>query len=187
VEGQTPYTPPDLLPVPRHNGQTRFPGRRRDAEAARLAALNWPLDEIAVQLGFDGNPDTMCDRVVAAIKRHMASVVQFSRDENRLMTLQSLELLKHTLSRMLEGTEMFVVSAGHAVPGQDGRVLKDHRFKLEIVDRLTKIEQMIMDLQGTKSTPPSIIVSGESLDATIAALETQVAMNKVPSEDAGAG
>ena len=148
-----PYTQDDdFFPAKKPEGYPTYHNYRRDREAARLKAQGSSLDDIAEALGLTdsrtGEPDPA--RAGAAVRRGLANVHQFTVDEKRHEQLHSLEMMKRHLWDQLEHPHV-MVQQGRVII-QDGAPLEDRRFVLEVMDRLSKIEDQTARLIGTNAT-----------------------------------
>lgn len=165
-----------LVPVPatrRPNGQM-WKGER-DAEAARLKALGWDILDIAKHLGLDQpNPENAIIRTVAAIRRAMARAVRFAGDEERHLQLQSLDELELRLWKLLDNGTV-LVQQGRIIE-MDGIALDDHRFALEVVDRIVKVKDQRAKLLGTYAPTRVETLTIDSVEAEIERLQKELAM-----------
>lgn len=146
-----PFEEGDFFPERKPEGYPAFHNYRRDREAAKLSAQGWSAVDICEHLQlFDrntGEPDTR--KAVAAIRRGLSMVHQFSVDEKRSEQLHALEMMKRHLWESLDHKHV-LVQQGRVIL-VDGIPVEDRRFVLETFDRLLKIEQQQMDLLGTKA------------------------------------
>jgi hypothetical protein len=142
----------DFFPAKKPEGYPTYHNYRRDREAARLKAQGHSLDDIAEALHLTdsrtGEPDPA--RAGAAVRRGLANVHQFTVDEKRHEQLHSLEMMKRHLWDQLEHPHV-MVQQGRVIM-QDGLPLEDRRFVLEVMDRLSKIEDQTARLIGTNAT-----------------------------------
>src|SRR5215472_9805113 len=119
--------PEDVLaPLPPRNGNRMYKkGVQRDAYAVRLRALGWSLEEIATHLGFEGVNGP--DRAAAAIRRGLANTIRISRDEQRVLELNSLDELERACSLELRANHV-MVSNGRIVRDENDEPVEDDRF-----------------------------------------------------------
>lgn len=155
-------------------GDITVPGHAQDTAAARLSGLGWSPIEIAAHLGIEGSEYEVERYVVAAVKRAIADWVVWSRDERRVMQVVTLEAMKRHLWRALDEIRMFVVSNGRMILNLDGDPLEDFRFKLEVVDRLLKVEEQIAKLTGTNAPRETVSITRDNVEEAIIALEKQL-------------
>ena len=165
-----------LMPLP--IGPVDSYGRNRDAEAARLKAMGWRLERIALHLGLvnDEHPDGDPYRAAAAIKRAMARAVRFAADETRALELQSYDELEAECWRVLQNQH--VVFQNGKVILYNGEPLEDDRFVLETIDRILKIKERRARLLGLDAPTRAEIINIDSVDAEIAKLERELAEAK---------
>ena len=163
-----------IIPLPNARSVTRK-GRNRDAEAARLKALGWTLEEICDHLNL-GDDTT---RAAAAIKRALASVVRFATDEHREMELQSYDELEAECWRLLRVNHL-LVDRGQIVRQDTGEPVTDDRFVLETVDRILKIKERRARLLGIDAPTRSEVLNIDSIDAEIAKLEAEIESTRIP-------
>lgn len=157
-----------MLPLPNSRSVTRK-GRNRDAEAARLKALGWTLEEICDHLELGDDPM----RAAAAIKRALASVMRFATDEHREMELQSYDELEAECWRLLR-VKHVLVDRGTIVHDETGESLADDRFVLETVDRILKIKERRARLLGIDAPSRSEVLNIDSIDAEIARVQAEL-------------
>ena len=160
-----------LLPAPRADRQrlTRK-SRDRDAEAMRLKALGWSLEEICERLEL--GPDTR--RASAAVKRAMLTMARFAAEEHRLIELAGLDELEAIVWRELKSHHV-LVSHGRVVRDDEtGEPLNDDRFVLEATDRILKIKERRAKMLGTDAPSRAEVFTVDSVDAEIARLESEV-------------
>jgi hypothetical protein len=164
-----------LIPVPASRKDGKLWGGERDAEAARLKALGWSLPDIAKQLGLDHpNPENAIVRTAAAIRRAMARAVRFAGDEERHLQLQSLDELELRLWKLLDNGTV-LVQQGRIIE-IDGVPLDDHRFGLEVVDRLLKVKDQRAKLLGTYAPTRVETLTIDSVEAEIERLQKELAV-----------
>jgi hypothetical protein len=161
-----------IAPTPNH-GKHR--GRWRDAEAARLKALGWTLEDIAHELKLDEPiKENGPARVVAAIKRAMGEMARFAGDEMRLMELRSLDELEWVAWQALRKTHV-VVSQGRVVlHDETGEPVEDDRFILETIDRILKCKERRAKLMGLDAPQRREVITIDSIEQEIAKLETEL-------------
>lgn len=140
-----------------------MPSNRRDAEAARLMALGWHEDEVTERLGYSDPTAT-----IRGAKRAMAEVLRFARDEQRLMELRGLNEIEVRLWRLLD-TDIVLVQHGKVVV-IDGAPTKDHRFALEVMDRLMHVKAQRCRLLGLDAPTRTEVFTIDSVEAEIARL-----------------
>jgi hypothetical protein len=169
-----------MLSLSQHRSVTKK-GRNRDAEAVRLKALGWSLDEICehLELGVDTS------RAAAAIKRGLANLHRFAVDEHRAMELQSYDELEAECWRQLRMLHV-LVDRGTIVHDEHGEALHDDRFVLETVDRILKIKERRARILGLDAPTKAEVLNIDSIDAEIARLEQELAENKAGRVDADA-
>lgn len=167
-----------LLPLPPRGPYKRGP--QRDAQAVRLKALGWSLDEIADHLGLAGNGNG-ADRAAAAIRRGLANTTRVARDEQRLLELQSLDELERACWTELRARHI-LVSNGRVVRDDFDVPLEDDRFALETIDRILKIKEQRNKLLGLNAPTRSEVLSIDSVDAAIMDLEREVAERRSRAE-----
>lgn len=161
-----------MMSLSKHRSVTKK-GRNRDAEAVRLKALGWSLEEICehLELGTDTS------RAAAAIRRGLATVSRFATDEHRAMELESYDELEAECWRQLRRAHV-LVDRGQLVRGDDGRVIEDDRFVLETVDRILKIKERRAKLLGLDAPTRAEVLNIDSIDAEIARLEAELALSE---------
>lgn len=175
----------EIYLVPRPPGSRSYTGagRDRDAEALRLKALGWTLQEIADQLKLTGDGPK---RATAAIKRAMAVMVRFAGEEHRLLEMTSLDELEAACWRELRARHV-LVQQGRVVLTDEGKAVNDDRFILETVDRIIKIKDQRARLLGLNAPTKSEVLTIDSVDAEIKRLEAELrltrAVNQVPADD----
>lgn len=140
---------------------------RRDSEAARLIALGWDPQEIAERLGYPTDRDA-----VKAAQRAMAQAVRFARDEQRYMELRGLNEIEFRLWKMLD-TEVVLVQHGRLVV-VDGIPLQDHRFQLEVMDRILHVKQQRAKLLGLDAPTRIETITLTSVEDEILRLEDEL-------------
>jgi hypothetical protein len=155
-------------------GDVTVTGHAQDAAAARLSSLGWSPAEIGDHLGIEGDETEVEHYVVMAVKRAIADWVVWSRDERRVMQVVTLEAMKRQLWRALDEIRMFVVSNGRMILDLEGEPLEDWRFKLEVVDRLIKVEEQIAKLTGTYAPRESVTITRDNVEEEILRLEKQL-------------
>lgn len=158
-----------LLPLPKPGETFSKKSRARDAEAARLKALGWPLEEIAEHLNLGGDPV----RAAAAIRRALADVVRFAGDEMRLMELESLNQLEWVAWRTLQKRHV-IVSNGRLVFDETGEAVEDDRYVLEAMDRILKCKERRAKMFGLDAPTRAEVLTIDSIEAEIAKLEREV-------------
>lgn len=164
-----------LIPVPasRQKDGSMWRGER-DAKAARLKALGWSLPDIAKHLHLDRpNPENAEARAAAAIRRAMARAVRFAGDEERHLQLQSLDELELRLWKLLDNGTV-LVQQGRIIE-IDGVPLDDHRFGLEVVDRILKTKDQRAKLLGTYAPTKVETITIDSVEAEIERLQRELA------------
>jgi hypothetical protein len=173
-----------LVPVPStRRGDGKMWKGERDAEAARLKALNWDILDIAKHLGLDQpNPEHAIERTVAAIRRAMARAVRFAGDEERHLQLQSLDELELRLWKLLDNGTV-LVQQGRIIE-MDGIPLDDHRFALEVVDRIVKVKDQRHKLLGTYAPTRVETLTIDSVEAEIERLQKELASGTTPQLEA---
>lgn len=157
-----------LLPMPKPGATFTKRSRDRDAEAARLKALGWSLDDIAVQLNMDD-----AEMAAKAIRRALAAVVRFAGDEMRLMEAQSLEELEAQAWRTLRSQKV-MVSNGRVVYDETGEPVVDDRYVLETLDRILKIKERRAKLLGLDAPTRAEVITIDSIESEIAKLEREL-------------
>lgn len=161
------------------------PGRVRDASAARLKALGWNLLEIAKHLGLgdENDPERAEQRVNAAIKRAMASAVMFARDEARQLELIALDELEIRLWKLLDAHPAMIQHGKIVLDHGTGEPLEDHRFALEVMDRIMKVRDQRAKVTGVYAPLTSINASVplEMVSEEIKRLELQLGINSEAS------
>lgn len=160
-----------LLPLPPRGPYKRGPGR--DAQAVRLKALGWSLEEIATHLGLNDDPA----RAAAAIRRGLANTVRVARDEQRLLELSSLDELERACWVELRAHHV-LVSNGRIVRDDDDEPLEDDRFVLEVIDRILKIKEQRAKLIGLNAPARAEILTIDSVDAEIRRLEDELRQHR---------
>lgn len=170
------YDESELLPAPGPNARIYRSGRSRDNEAARLKALGWDLDDIAGHLGYIDASAT-----ARGIKRSLAEVARFAGDELRLMELKSLDEIEWAAWRTLQNRHV-LVQQGRIIEDETGRPLEDDRYVLELIDRVLRIKERRAKLMGLDAPTRTEVLSIDSIDAQIAALETEITKNKSIAE-----
>ena len=171
-------SPPDLDPVfqPSPYAVNGFKkGIVRDREAARLAALGWDPQRIGEHLGLDTDPEHTEARVAAAIRRALAATHQFAASEARLLELAGLQELELYLWRLLS-TEVVMVQHGRIV-SINGKPMTDHRFGLEVVDRLRAVKAQKAKLMGWDAPTQTKIMTSDSVEEEIKRLEEEIERN----------
>ena len=156
-----------LLPLPPRGPYKRGP--QRDAQAVRLKALGWSLEEIAQHLGLNGDPS----RAGAAIRRGLANTVRVARDEQRLLELQSLDELERACWVELRAHHV-MVSNGRIVRDEFDVPVEDDRFILEVMDRILRIKDQRAKLLGLNAPAKAEILTIDSVDAEIRRLEEEL-------------
>jgi hypothetical protein len=164
-----------LLPIPPTENHGKKRGRWRDAEAARLKAIGWTLEDIAKELKLDEpNPENGPSRVVAAIKRAMGEMARFAGDEMRLMELRSLDELEWFAWNAMRKNHV-VISQGRVVLHDDsGEPVEDDRFILETVDRILKIKERRAKLMGLDAPQRREVITIDSIEQEIKKLEGEL-------------
>lgn len=151
------------------------------AEAARLKAVGWPLEDIATHFGWydpDGTPDT--NRVATAIRTHLSSIYRFTTDEARIVELESLDQLEYRLWRLLDD-EHVVISQGRIVCDANGDAVPDSRFALETLDRILKIKDHRAKMMGLYAPKQVEIVTLDRIEQEISKLEQQLLQAQLPT------
>jgi hypothetical protein len=157
-----------LVPLPPRGPYRRGP--QRDAQAVRLKALGWSLEEIGTHLGLNGDPV----RAAAAIRRGLANTVRVARDEQRLIELTSLDELERACWVELRAHHV-LVSNGRIVRDLEGEALEDDRFVLETIDRILRIKEQRNKLLGLNAPARHEVLTIDSVDSAIADLEREIA------------
>lgn len=167
-----------ILPVAPTDNHGKKRGRWRDAEAARLKALGWTLEDIAKHLGLDQPiPENGPQRAAAAIKRAMGEMARFANDEMRMMELRSLDELEWVAWQTLRNSH-YVVSQGRVVFNDEtGEPVADDRFVLETVDRILKIKERRAKLMGLDAPIRREVITMDSIENEIKKLESELAAN----------
>lgn len=165
------------LPLPRTRSVTRA-GRDRDAEAARLKAMGWTLEEICVHLELG----TDVRRAAAAIKRALGTMFRFATDEHRAMELQSYDELEATLWAELRKRHL-LVDRGAVVLDLAGAAMSDDRFTLETVDRIMKIKERRARLLGLDAPHRLETITVDTIDSEIARLEAELKVTRAANGD----
>lgn len=144
-----------------------LPGEQRDAEAARLLALGWDPYEIAETLGYSDHA-----AAVKAAQRAMAEAIRFARDEQRYMELRGLNEIEYRLWQKLD-TEVVLVQHGRIVV-IDGAPMADHRFALEVIDRILHVKQQRAKLLGLDAPTRIESISITSIEDEIKRIESEM-------------
>lgn len=141
----------DFFPAKKPEGYPSFHNYKRDREAARLRAMGWSPEDICVELQlYDSRTGEIApERAIAAIRRGLSMVHQFTADEKRAEQLHALEMIKQHLWESLNH-EHVLVQQGRVIL-HEGMPVADRRFTLEVFDRIMKAESQQMDLLGTKA------------------------------------
>lgn len=160
-----------LVPLPPRGPYKRGP--QRDAQACRLKALGWSLDDIAHHLGLGDDPR----RAAAAIRRGLANTVRVARDEQRLLELSSLDELERACFLELQSRHI-MVSNGRIIRDDDDEPLDDDRFLLETVDRILKIKEVRAKLLGLNAPARAEVLTIDSVEAEIMRLEHELRQNR---------
>lgn len=151
------------------------------AEAARLKAVGWPLEDIAVHYGWydpDGSPDT--NRVTTAIRTHLSSIYRFTADEARIVELESVDQVEYRLWKLLE-EEHVVISQGRIVRDEHGDPVPDSRFVLETLDRIMKIKDYRAKVMGLYAPKQIEVVTLDRIEQEIQKLEQQLMQAQLPA------
>ena len=154
------------------------------AEAARLKAVGWPLEDIAQHFGWfdpDGTPDT--NRVATAIRTHLSSIYRFTSDEARIVELESLDQLEYRLWKLLDD-EHVVISQGRIVRDEHGDPVPDSRFALETLDRILKIKDHRAKMMGLYAPKQIQVVTLDLIESEISKLEQQLMQAQLPAPTA---
>lgn len=160
-----------LVPLPPRGPYKRGP--QRDAQAVRLKALGWSLEEIADYLGLNGDPT----RAGAAIRRGLANTVRVARDEQRLLELSSLDELERACWMEMRARHV-MISNGRVVRDDDGEPYEDDRFVLETIDRILKIKDQRAKLLGLNAPARAEVLTIDSVEAEIMRLEHELRQNR---------
>lgn len=144
-----------------------LPSERRDSEAARLLALSWDPHEIAERLGYFNDREA-----IKAAQRAMAAAVRFAHDEQRLMELRGLNEIEVRLWKLLD-TEVVLVQHGRIVV-IDGAPMEDHRFQLEVMDRILNVKQRRAKLLGLDAPTRIESITLTSVEEEIIRLEREM-------------
>lgn len=156
----------------------KLKGRWRDAEAARLKATGMTLEQIAVELGLDANPENGPQRAAAAIKRAMGEMARFANDEMRMMELRSLDELEWIAWQTLRKNHV-VVSQGRVVlHDETGDPVEDDRFVLETIDRILKLKERRARLMGLDAPIRREVITMDSIENEISKLEQELRNSK---------
>lgn len=139
-------------------------GAQRDMQAAKLVALGWDPQEIAETLGYASDRDA-----INAARRAMADAVRFARDEQRYMELRGLNEIEVRLWKLLD-TEVVLVQHGRMVI-LDGIPMADHRFQLEVMDRILHVKQQRSKLLGLDAPTRIETITLTSVEEEIMRLE----------------
>ena len=136
-----PFEDGDFFPEQAPPDHPQYHSWKRDREASRLAAIGHSPDEIAEILTLNdrrtGLPDPR--RAIAAIRRGLTAVYQFTNDETKLKELQSLDEMERHLWQSLR-REHVLVQQGRVIM-IEGQIVQDERFVLEALDRILKIKE----------------------------------------------
>lgn len=166
-----------LLPMPHTGARIYRRGRDRDNEAARLKAMGWDLEDIAVQLQFGDPPSAK--QAAAAIRRALATMARFAGDEMRLMELKSLDELEWAAWRTLQNRHV-LVQQGRVIEDETGRPLEDDRYVLEVLDRILRIKERRSKLMGLDAPTRAEVLTIDSVEAEIMRLEAEVSRQNQP-------
>jgi len=158
-----------LLSFPRSSAGVTHKGTARDAEAARLKALGWSLEDICERLSLGDDPR----RAAAAIKRAMATAVRFAHDEFRQMDYTGLDELEYRLWKLLDQKHI-LVNQGRIIHGETGEPLNDNRFVLEVMDRIMRVKEQKAKLMGYMAPTRAEVVSIDSVESEIKRLEIEL-------------
>lgn len=156
-----------LVPTSDSPGGKLLPSQRRDTEAAKLIALGWDPQEIADRLGYADEKEA-----VKAAQRAMALAVRFARDEQRFMELRGLNEIEVRLWKLLD-TEVVLVQHGRLVV-LDGAPMPDHRFQLEVMDRILHVKQQRAKLLGLDAPTRIETISLTSIEEEINRIESEI-------------
>lgn len=136
-----PFEDGDFFPEQAPPDHPAYHSWKRDREASRLAAVGHSPEEIAEILKLNdrhtGQPDAR--RAVAAIRRGLTAVYQFTNEETKLQELQSLDEMERHIWQALR-REHVLVQQGRVIL-IEGQVVQDERFVLEALDRILKIKE----------------------------------------------
>lgn len=161
-----------LLPLPPLGRTGKLRGVARDAEATRLRALGWTLQEIADRLDFHGPA-----HAAAAIRRALANTVRVAKDEQRLLELQSLDECERALWMEIREHHI-LVSNGRVVRDDFDVPLTDSRFLLECIDRILKVKESRRKLLGLDAPTRAEVLTIDSVDSAIRDLENEISTYK---------
>ena len=160
-----------LVPLPPRGPYKRGP--QRDAQAVRLKALGWSLEEIAEHLGLNGDPV----RAGAAIRRGLANTVRVARDEQRLLELSSLDELERACWVEMRARHV-MVSNGRVVRDDNDEPYEDDRFILETIDRILKIKDQRAKLLGLNAPARAEVLTIDSVESEIMRLEHELRQSR---------
>jgi hypothetical protein len=161
-----------LLPLPRPGRVGKLRGAPRDAEATRLRALGWSLEEVADRLEFHGPA-----HAAAAIRRALANTVRIAKDEQRLLELQSLDECERALWVEIRSRHI-LVSNGRIIRDEYEVPLEDSRFLLECMDRILKVKESRRKLLGLDAPMRAEVLNIDSVDSAIRELENEISSYK---------
>ena len=156
-----------LVPTSDSPGGKLLPSQRRDAEAAKLIALGWDPQEIADRLGYGDDKEA-----VKAAQRATALAIRFARDEQRFMELRGLNEIEVRLWKLLD-TEVVLVQHGRLII-IDGTPMPDHRFALEVMDRILHVKQQRSKLLGLDAPVKIENITISSVEEEIARIEMEI-------------
>lgn len=156
-----------LIPTRDSPSGELMPAAQRDAQAARFLALGWHEDRVAEQLGYaDGT------YAINGAKRAMAEALRFARDEQRLMELRGLNEIEYRLWNKLD-KQVILVQHGKLV-FIDGKAELDHRFELEVIDRIMHVKAQRCKLLGLNAPTRSEVLTIDSIEAEIARISQEL-------------
>lgn len=162
-----------LLPLPKSAKSVKRRGAARDAEAARLKALGWSLQEIAEHLDLGHDPA----RAGAAVRRALANTVRIAKDEQRLLELSGLDELERACWIELQARHI-LVSNGRIIRDDYEVPIEDDRFTLETIDRILRIKEARCKILGLNAPTRAEILTIDSVDSAIRDLEAEIAQHR---------
>lgn len=157
-------------PIPlklRADGTVRR-GMARDREAARLAALGWSPEDISDRLSLAGPA-----AAVAGIRRALAELSRFARDDERIIEARSYKEIERRLWQFLDQRHV-LVSHGKIIYDETGEPLDDDRLVLETLDRIVSVKTQYAKLMGLNAPTRTEVVSIDSVEAEIMRLEVEL-------------
>jgi len=162
----------NISPEKRGGLSTAEAVRRRDLEAARLAALRFSYDQIATQLGYD-------DRSGAwrAVRRGQELIAREPHDNMVLLDLHELDEMARQAWAVLQRTH-YVVDKG-AVVVWEGRPLNDDGPILAAIAKLLDIQRRRADLVGLDA-PKRLRVADALPDLDAAVQELAAELRALP-------